>query len=241
MTRAAREYAVRCPVDSVMNTSASPAVTPITVDVWSDVACPWCFIGKRKFESAVAAFSAVDGRPPVAVTYHSFELSPDTPADFAGSEVQFLVGHKGIPAAEVRIMLDRVTEIAAEVGLAYDFEALQHTNTVLAHQFLHLARAHGRQAAAYERLFQAYFEQGRHIGRVEELADLGGEIGLDPAEVRAALTDGRFLPAVRADQAAATEIGVRGVPFFLLGGRVAVRGAADPAEFLAALESVAGA
>jgi Predicted dithiol-disulfide isomerase involved in polyketide biosynthesis len=97
----------------------------IKVDVWSDIACPWCYIGKRKFEAGAEAF---DGE--VEVEYHSFELAPDTPVDFDGSEVDFLVTHKGLPAAQVQQMLAQVTNIAAEVGLAYDFDALQHTNTV---------------------------------------------------------------------------------------------------------------
>lgn len=222
-----------------MDATSPPDQPALTVDVWSDIACPWCFIGKRKFEAALAAFRAVDGRPPVAVTYHSFELAPETPVDFDGSELQFLVRHKDIPPAEARLMLSRVTDIAAEVGLAYDFDIVQHTNTVLAHQFLHLARAHGVQSAAYERLFRAYFEQGRHVGRVDDLTELGTEIGLDATEVRDALTDQRYLSAVRADQASAVEIGVRGVPFYLVDGRHGVRGAADPSEFLAALEAAA--
>ncbi|WP_111765526.1 DsbA family oxidoreductase [Nakamurella deserti] len=217
-------------------TADTPTLPTVTVDVWSDIACPWCFIGKRKFEAALAAFRE-RSTAGVEVTYHSYELSPETPVDFDGSELQFLVQHKGIPATEVRAMLGRVTGIAAEVGLSYDFDALQHTNTVLAHQFLHHAREHGVQAQAYERLFQAYFEQGRHVGRVDELAALGAEVGLDPTDIRAALTDGRHLAAVRADQAAAADAGVRGVPHFVIGGRYVVRGAAEPAEFLAALEA----
>ncbi len=132
---------------------------PITVDIWSDIACPWCYIGKRKFEAGLAEF---DGRDDVEVTYHSFELAPDTPVDFDGSEVDFLVRHKGMPADQVRGMLDQVRGIAAEVGLDYDFDRLQHTKTLKAHEALHFAKAHGRQADLAERLFQAYFEQGRH-------------------------------------------------------------------------------
>ncbi len=209
---------------------------PVRVDVWSDIACPWCFIGRRKFEQAVADFRSADGGD-VAVTHHSYELSPDTPVDFAGSEVQFLVTHKDIPATEARRMLAQVTAIAAEVGLAYDFDALQHTNTLLAHQFLHHARERGVEDAAWERLFRAYFEQGRHVGRVDDLVDLGVELGLDADDVRAALTDGRHLAAVRADVAAAPAAGVRGVPHFVVDGRYVVRGAADPADFLAALRA----
>ena len=119
--------------------SSSLASSPIKVDVWSDIACPWCYIGKRKFEDAAARF---DGE--VEVEYHSFELSPDTPVDFEGDEVDFIAKHKGMPADQVRGMLDQVTGIAAEVGLAYDFGSLHHTNTVKAHQLLHFAKARGR-------------------------------------------------------------------------------------------------
>ena len=113
----------------------------IKVDIWSDIACPWCYIGKRKFEAGVAAFGG-----DVEVEYHSFELAPDTPVDFAGSEVDFLVKHKGMSAAQVKPMLDRVAGIAAEVGLDYDFDALQHTKTVKAHQLLHYAKQHGSRS-----------------------------------------------------------------------------------------------
>ena len=208
---------------------------PITVDIWSDIACPWCFIGKRRFEVALAEFTALPGSRPVQVAYHSFELSPETPLHFAGSELAFLVQHKGIPVAEARLMLDRVTEIAAGVGLHYDFGSLQHTNTLLAHQFLQLATSHGLQSAAYERLFRAYFEEGRHLGRPAELADLGTEIGLDPEATAGVLERADFLPAVRADQQAAAARGIRGVPYYLFDERHVVRGAADPAEFLQAL------
>src|SRR3954447_11368189 len=112
----------------------------IKVDIWSDIACPWCYIGKRKFETGVAAF----GRE-VEVEFHSFELAPDTPVDFAGSEVDFLVKHKGMPAAQVEQMLGQMVQTAADEGLKYDFDALQHTNTKKAHEVLHLAKAHGLQ------------------------------------------------------------------------------------------------
>ena len=138
---------------------------PVKVDIWSDIACPWCFVGKRRFEQAVAAFSAGGGQ--VEVEYHSFELAPDTPVDFAGTEVDFLVRHKHMPAEQVTTMLDQMTQMAAGEGLAYDFDALQHTNTVLAHQLLHLAKKHGRQLDMKERLLSAYFQEGRHVGRID--------------------------------------------------------------------------
>lgn len=205
----------------------------LKVDVWSDLACPWCYIGKRRFAEAVETFSA-DGRG-VEIEYHSFELSPDTPVDFDGNEVDFLVAHKGMAAEQVEQMLAQVSSIAASVGLAFDFDAMQHTNTVKAHQALHQAKAHGLQAELKERLLHAYFEEGRHIGRVDDLADLAAEVGLDREAVRGSLEEDALLPAVRADQAQAQAYGINGVPFFVLEGKYGVSGAQEPAVFVQAL------
>ena len=206
----------------------------IKIDVWSDIACPWCYIGKRKFEDAASRF---DGE--VEVEYHSFELSPDTPVDFEGDEVDFLSRHKGMPADQVRGMLDTVAGIASEVGLAYDFDHLQHTNTVKAHEVLHFAKANGRQVEMKERLLHAYFEEGRHVGRVDDLVQLAGEVGLDESAAREALESGRHLDDVRADQAQAQAYGISGVPFFVLDGRYGISGAQAPEAFVQALEQVA--
>ena len=113
------------------------------VDIWSDIACPWCFVGKRRFEAGAAEFIADGGT--LEVEFHSFELAPDTPVDFDGTEVDFLVSHKGMPAAQVTQMLGQMTELAAGEGLAYDFDAVQHTNTVKAHELLHFAKSKGKQ------------------------------------------------------------------------------------------------
>ena len=220
-----------------VTTTAAPATTPTTtvkVDIWSDIACPWCFIGKRTFEEAVRRLPELD----VEIEYHSFELSPDTPEDFEGDEVAFLAQHKGMPEDQVRQMLAMVTGRAAEVGLAYDFDRLQHTNTVTAHRLLHLAKQHGVQLEMKERLLRAYFEEGRHVGRVTELADLAVEVGLDRDEVVAALESDAFLDAVRADQAQAQAFGITGVPFFVLDGRYGVSGAQAPETFVQVLERV---
>jgi predicted DsbA family dithiol-disulfide isomerase len=212
---------------------STPVAAPIKVDVWSDIACPWCYIGKRKFEDAAARF---DGE--VEVEYHSFELSPDTPVDFEGDEVDFLAKHKGMPADQVRGMLDHVAGIAAEVGLAYDFGSLHHTNTVKAHQLLHFAKARGLQLEMTERLLAAYFVEGRHVGRVGDLADLAAEVGLARAEVIEALEADRHLADVRADQQQAQSFGITGVPFFVLEGKYGISGAQAPEAFLGALQQV---
>jgi predicted DsbA family dithiol-disulfide isomerase len=205
----------------------------ITVDVWSDIACPWCYIGKRKFEAGLAQFA---DRDDVNVTYHSFELAPDTPVDFDGSEIDFLVQHKGMPAGQVRQMLDQVTEIADEVGLRYNFDALLHTNTRKAHELLHHAKQQGKQLDMVERLFSAYFSEGRHLGRDEELAELGVDIGLDRESVQSALASGEFVNAVDEDIAQARAYGISGVPFFVIDGRYGVSGAQSPETFTSVLE-----
>jgi predicted DsbA family dithiol-disulfide isomerase len=211
---------------------------PIKVDIWSDIACPWCYIGKRKFEAGSGLFAGAGDDRDVVVEYHSYELSPDTPVDFDGSEIEFLSGHKGIPAAQVKPMLERVGGIAASVGLDYDFDALKHTNTVKAHELLHYAKAHGRQLDMSERLFSAYFVEGRHVGRIDDLADLAAEIGLDCADVVRALESEEFLSDVRADQSTAIEYGIQGVPFFVIDGRYGVSGAQEAATFAQVLEQV---
>jgi len=200
---------------------------PIKIDIWSDIACPWCYIGKRHLEGGIAALG--DDAPEVQIEYHSFELAPDTPVDFEGSEVDFLAGHKGIPVDQARMMIDRVTGVAANAGLDYDYDALQHTKTLKAHELLHFAKEHGLQLELSERLFRAYFTEGRHVGRVDELVELAGEVGLDADASREALASGRYGAAVQADIAQAGAYGINGVPFFVFEGKYGVSGA-QPAE-----------
>jgi len=204
----------------------------IKIDVWSDIACPWCYIGKRNLERGLAATSEDADAPVVEVTFHSFELSPDTPVDFDGDEVDFLAGHKGMPRDKVVEMLDRVTGVAADAGLAYRFDLLKHTNTVKAHELLHFAKSQGAQHEMAERLMSAYFVEGRHVGRIDDLADLAAEVGLDRDDAREALESGRFLADVRADQDQAAAYGIQGVPFFVIDGTYGVSGA-QPAEAFA--------
>ncbi|GMA30278.1 DsbA family oxidoreductase [Litorihabitans aurantiacus] len=203
---------------------------PLTVEIWSDVQCPWCYIGKRRFERALAT-SGED----VTITYRSFELAPDTPVDYEGTPADYLSERRGVSPAQAAEMMAHVTGLAADEGLAFDYDHVHQTNTVLAHELLHLAREHGLQLELKERLLAAYFEQGRHVGRVEELIELGADVGLDPDEIRAALTDHRHLPAVKADVAQAAAYGIRGVPFFVIDGALGVSGAQSPETFVAAL------
>ncbi len=206
----------------------------LSVHVWSDVACPWCFLGKRRFERAARDY---DGE--VLVEYHAFELAPDTPVDFDGNEVDFLAGYKGMPREEAQRMLDHMAGLAAGEGLKYDFAALRHTRTLLAHQAIQHAKARGRQEPLVERLFRAYFEEGRHIGRAEEIAALAAEVDLDAAEMRQVLQDGTYAAAVAEDIAMAREAGINGVPFYVIDGRYGVSGAQSSELFASALRRAA--
>lgn len=205
----------------------------IKVDVWSDVQCPWCYIGKRKFEAGAEQFGAE-----VEVEYHSFELAPDTPVDYDGSTVDYLSERKGMPIDQVRGMLDNVTGIAKSVGLNFDYDSVKQTNTVKAHELLHYAKAHGQQLQMKERLLKAYFEEGHHVGRIEDLADLAVEVGFDRTDVIRSLTENEYLAAVKADQAQAVEYGIQGVPFFVIDGKYGVSGAQEEDTFAQLLQQV---
>jgi len=207
---------------------------PIDVQIWSDVQCPWCYIGKRKFAAAVEQF---DGD--VTVTYRSFELAPDTPVDFEGSPVDYLSQRKGISPEQAQMMVDRVSGIAESVGLEYHYDRIHQTNTVLAHELLHFAKAHGKQVELKERLLRAYFTEGRHIGRADDLAELAAEVGLDPSAAATALAEHTYLPDVKADMAQAVAYGIQGVPFFVIDAKYGISGAQESATFLAALQQAA--
>ena len=211
----------------------APDNTLIRIDVWSDVACPWCYIGKRNLERGIAGFTAA----PVEVVYHSFELAPDTPVEFTGSEVEFLMSHRGVSADQARAMIDRVVGIARTAGLDYD--SLQHTNTLKAHELLHYAKERDLQLEMNERLLSAYFVEGRHVGRVEDLADLAAEVGLDRDDVVRSLEAREYSDAVRVDMVEARQYGINGVPFFVIDGRYGISGAQPPEVFVEVLSRAA--
>ncbi|WP_432825580.1 DsbA family oxidoreductase [Dactylosporangium sp. CA-092794] len=205
----------------------------IDIDVWSDVQCSWCYIGKRRFESAVQRF---DGE--VRVHLHTFELAPDAPVDIDVDATTFLMRARGVGPEQAAGMHGAMVELAAAEGLEYRFDRLQPTNSALAHELLQLAGAHGVQQAMLERLFRAYFTEGRHIGHHDELADLAAEVGLDRAFVVTALREHRHLADVRRDAAQARALGVRSVPFFVLDGKYGVAGAQTSAAFVDILDQV---
>ncbi len=223
-----------------MTATAPHPFTPSTsgklrVDIWSDIACPWCYIGKRRFEAALHDFPQ---RDEVEVVWRSFELDPGAPVSNPQSMRDVLARKYGRTPAQAQEMMDSMTGTAAGEGLDYHFENTRLTNTFLAHQLLHLAAEHGQQDAMKERLLRAYMSEGQNVGEVETLVALAQEVGLDSSEVRTTLESGRYADEVRQDEAQAQALGIGGVPFFVLGGKYGVSGAQGPEVLRGALEQV---
>ena len=210
----------------------------IKLNVWSDIACPWCYIGKRKLEAAIDQFHVKHPSVAIDVEYHSFFLNPDMPVEFEGSQREYLAQHKGLALETVERMSERVTQIAASVGLDYDLENQIMTNTSLAHLAMHYAKTQGKQAEMKERLMRAHFVEAKHVGRLEDIVALGVEIGLDAPAMRDALTSGELLESVAADLQQAHDYGITGVPFFVIQGKYGVSGAQDSSVFVDAFEQV---
>jgi predicted DsbA family dithiol-disulfide isomerase len=202
-------------------------VAPLTVEIWSDVVCPWCYIGKRRFESAVERF---DGE--VEVVWRSFELDPGAPARREHSASEQLASKYGMSIEQAEASHAQMTALAAQEGLDYHFERARGGNSFDAHRLIHLAAAHGRQDAMKERLMRAYFTEGEAIGDRETLARLAAEVGIDPAP----LEGETYADAVHADEELGARIGIRGVPYFVLDRRYGVSGAQPSELLLQALE-----
>lgn len=198
------------------------------VEIWSDVVCPWCYIGKRRFESALSKFPHRDD---VEVVYRSFELDPSAQVDSGKSVTEMLSEKYGVSLAQAGAMNERVTGIAAGEGLDYHLDKARHANTVKAHRLLHLAASKGLQNEVMERVMTAYFSEGENVGDIEALTRLAAEAGLDADAVRAALTNDDYADAVRADVRRARMLGITGVPFFVFDEHYGVSGA-QPTELL---------
>jgi predicted DsbA family dithiol-disulfide isomerase len=199
------------------------------VEIWSDVVCPWCYIGKRRFESALAEFPHRDA---VEVVWRSYQLSPDAPKHSDETLTQMLVHRYGVSEQQAVAMNRRVSGEAAKEGLEYHLEHARPANTFDAHRLIHLAAAHGQQDAAKERLMRAYFAEGAPIGDAETLVRLVAEVGLAEDEARTVLASGDYEDDVRADEQRARMFGIRGVPFFAFDETYGVSGA-QPAEVFA--------
>jgi predicted DsbA family dithiol-disulfide isomerase len=209
----------------------------VKVEIWSDVVCPWCYIGKRRFEAALARFAH---RDEIEVVWRSFELDPTTEsARFSGDGPEYvdrLAAKYGMPREQAQQAVASTTATAADVGLDFHMDRALAANTFDAHRVIHLAAARGVQAQVKDRLMRAHFAEGAAVGDRATLVQLAGEAGLDGAEVERVLESGEYADAVRADESEAAALGIRGVPFFVLDRRYGVSGA-QPVEHLhAALE-----
>lgn len=192
------------------------------VEIWSDIVCPWCYIGKRRFETALAEFPHGDE---VDVVWRSFELDPGAPRHREGNLLDHLAKKYGMSAAQARVSQDRLSGLAAEEGLEFRFDIAQPGNTLDAHRLVHLASDHGLQDAMKERFLAAYLTEGTPIGDPEALVRLAGDIGLDPDDARDVLDGDRYEEHVRADERDAVALGITGVPFFVIDRQYGVSGA----------------
>ena len=200
----------------------------VKVEIWSDVVCPWCYIGKRRFERGLAAF---EHRDEVQVVWRSFELDPRAPRESAEDPVDRLARKYGMTREAALAAQARVTGLAAGEGLTYRLDVARPANTFNAHRLLHLAAECGVQDAAEERLFAAYFTEGRPLGDVDTLVALAGESGLDEAAARSVLLGDAYAQAVAGDEREAAALGITGVPFFAIDRRYGISGA-QPAELI---------
>ena len=211
--------------------SAKPT---LRIDVWSDIACPWCYVGKRHLEQALAKFPHAGE---VRIVWRAFELDPKAQrvSDSKVPHLERIARKYGISIAQAQENRDRLVAIAARDGLELDFDKLRSGNTFDAHRLLHLAHERGVQDALKERLMRAYFTEGRAIGDRNELVALAVEVGLGPDEVRTVLDSDKYAAEVRGDEALAQQLGISGVPFFVLAGKLGVSGAQPAAVLLEAL------
>lgn len=201
------------------------------VEIWSDVVCPFCYIGKRKFEQALSRFPQKDK---VEIVWKSFQLDPEASA--TGMDYQKnLSERKGWSPDQTRQITENVTKMAAEVGLEYHFDKAIAANSFDAHRFSHLAQEHGLQDAAEEALFKAHFTEGKNISDRAMLIQLGETIGLNPSEVKTVLESQEFSKEVKSDIEEARQLRVTGVPFFVFDRKYAVSGAQDSEVFLQTL------
>jgi predicted DsbA family dithiol-disulfide isomerase len=202
------------------------------VDIWSDIACPWCYIGKRRFEQALTEFEHSDE---VHVTWRSFELDPNAPAQRDGDLVALLAAKYGMSVEQARASQEQLTQTAAAEGLEFHFDIARSGLTFDGHRIIHLAAAHGRADAMKERLMRAYFTEGALIAGHETLVQMASEVGISKLETRTVLAGKRYADAVRADEAIAQQLGIAAVPTFVVNRKLAMSGANAPDQLLALL------
>jgi predicted DsbA family dithiol-disulfide isomerase len=200
----------------------------VKVDIWSDIVCPWCYIGKRRFESALETLEL----PDVTIVHRSFQLDPSRPLGQTHNRRQMLMAKYRLSSQQVETMDAQMEQLAAADGLEYHLGPEGVTgNTRQAHELVHLGRAHGIGDAVVERFFKAYFTERRSVFDPESLVALAAEAGLDAAEAHQALDAGTYTAAVAEEGDNARHLGANGVPFFVIDSRYGVSGAQSVAAF----------
>lgn len=199
------------------------------VEIWSDIACPWCYVGKRRFEAALDRF---EHRDEVRVTWRSFELDPSAPPERTGDRAARLAEKYGISLEEARASERRLTEIAAGEGLEFRFDIARSGLTFDGHRIIHLAAEHGLQDPTKERLLRAYFTEGELVADHDTLVRLARDVGVPEAQARATVSGDRFADAVRDDELTAQRLGITAVPTFVVDRALGASGAHPPEQLL---------
>jgi predicted DsbA family dithiol-disulfide isomerase len=204
-------------------------VTGVDVEIWSDIACPWCYVGKRRFEAALSRF---EHREEVRVTWRSFELDPSAPLEREGDRAARLAEKYGMTLEQAQAAEQRLTEVAAGDGLEFRFDIARSGLTFDGHRIIHLAAEHDLQDAMKERLLHAYFTEGELVGDHDTLVRLATEVGLPEDEARATVSGERFADAVRDDELTAQQLGISAVPTFVVDRALGASGAHPPEQLL---------
>jgi len=205
----------------------------VKVEIWSDVVCPWCYVGKRHLEQALERFAH---RDEVEIVWKAYELDPHAPPQRVGSYPDRIAQKYGISEGQARASIQRIVNAGADAGIDFRFDDLRAGNTFDAHRLLHFAQSLGVQNDLKERLLFATFTEGRPIGDRETLVELAGEVGIAESDARRVLESDEFAREVRDEEARAMELGATGVPFFVFDGRFGVSGAQPPETLLHVLE-----
>ena len=208
------------------------------VEIWSDVICPWCYIGKRRFETALASFAQ---RENVKLIWRSFELDPKSPAQYPVTLEQMLAKKYGVSLQEAALMNTRVSYVAKQSGLEYQLSKAKPGNTFDAHRLLHYATSKKVGDKATERVMHAYFSESLSIGDRAELARLAPEFGINESEALSVLESDAYKEDVRADEERAVKFGITGVPFFVIDEKIGISGAQSVEAFTQALQQAAAA
>jgi predicted DsbA family dithiol-disulfide isomerase len=201
----------------------------VDVEIWSDIACPWCYVGKRRFETALAGF---EHRDDVRVTWRSFELDPSAPREREGDRAARLAEKYGMTIEQAHAAQRQLTDVAADEGLDFRFDIARSGVTFDGHRMIHLAAEHDLQDAMKERLLRAYFTEGELVGDHATLVRLATEVGLPEDEARATLSSDRFADAVREDELTAQQLGITAVPTFVVDRALGASGAHPPDQLL---------